>query len=41
MKYAEMGSGSMTYTPSFIEIGTGIQKLIGAIHRHKDTQTAR
>jgi hypothetical protein len=24
-----MGSGAMTYIPSFIEIGLGIQKLIG------------
>jgi hypothetical protein len=29
MKYAvEMASGGMTYTPSFIEIGSGIQKLL-------------
>jgi hypothetical protein len=28
MKYAvEMGSSSMIYTPSFIKIGSGIQKL--------------
>jgi hypothetical protein len=34
MKYAnEMGSGSMIYIPSFIKIGSGIQKLIGGIHR--------
>jgi hypothetical protein len=34
MKYAiEMGSGAMTYIPSFIKIGSGIQKLIGGIHR--------
>jgi hypothetical protein len=30
----EMGSGAMTYAPSFIKIGSGIQKLIGG-----DTQT--
>jgi hypothetical protein len=37
MKYAvEMGSGAMTYTPSFIKIGSGIQKLIGGY-----TQTHR
>jgi hypothetical protein len=34
MKYAsEMGSGAMIYIPSFMKIGSGIQKLI-------DTQTA-
>jgi hypothetical protein len=30
----EMGSGAMIYTPSFIKIGSGIQKLIEGI----DTQ---
>jgi hypothetical protein len=36
MKYAiEMGSCVMTYIPSFIKIGSGIQKLIGEIHRHR------
>jgi hypothetical protein len=35
MKYAvEMGSGSMIYIPSFIEIGSATQKLIEG-----DTQT--
>jgi hypothetical protein len=35
MRYGvEMGSGAMIYIPSFIKIGSGIQKLIG------DTQTA-
>jgi hypothetical protein len=30
MKYAvEMGSGAMIYIPSFIKIGSAIQKLIG------------
>jgi hypothetical protein len=30
MKYAvEMGSGAMIYIPSFINIDSGIQKLIG------------
>jgi hypothetical protein len=34
MKYAvEMGSGAMIYIPSFIIIGSGIQKLIRGIHR--------
>jgi hypothetical protein len=29
MKYAvEMGSGAMIYTPHFIKIGLGIQKLV-------------
>jgi hypothetical protein len=38
MKYAvEMGSGGMTYIPSFIKIGPGIQKLVAGVHR----QTAR
>jgi hypothetical protein len=35
MKYAvEMGSGAMIYIPSFIKIGSGIQKLIWEIQRH-------
>jgi hypothetical protein len=35
MKYAdEMGSGAVIYVPSFINIGSGIQKLMGGgIHR--------
>jgi hypothetical protein len=38
MKYAvETGSDAMIYIPSFIKIGSGIQKLIRGIHR----QTAR
>jgi hypothetical protein len=42
MKYAvEMGSGLMIYIPSFIEICSGIQKLIGGIHSHRDLQTGR
>jgi hypothetical protein len=41
MKYAvEMGSGGMMYVPSFIKIGSGTQKIIGGIHRYRDTQTA-
>jgi hypothetical protein len=41
MKYAvEMGLGAMTYIPSFMKIGSTIQKLIGGIHRHTDTQAA-
>jgi hypothetical protein len=36
MKYAiELGSGAMIYIPSFIQIGSGIQKLMGAIQRHR------
>jgi hypothetical protein len=35
MKYAaEMDSGAMIYIASFIKTGSGIQKLIGRIHRH-------
>jgi hypothetical protein len=35
MKYAvEIGSGGMTYIPSFINTGSGIQKLIVGIHTH-------
>jgi hypothetical protein len=41
MKYAvQMGSGAIMYIPSFIMIGSSIQKLIKGIHRHterKDT----
>jgi hypothetical protein len=29
-----MGSGAVIYVPSFIKIGSGVQKLTGAIHRH-------
>jgi hypothetical protein len=32
----EMGSGAMTYIPSFTKIGSAIQKLIGGTHRHTD-----
>jgi hypothetical protein len=38
MKYVvEVGSGGMIYTPSFIKIGSAIQKFIG---EYTDTQTA-
>jgi hypothetical protein len=38
MKYAvEVGSSAMKYIPSFIKIGSGIQKLIEGIHRHTDS----
>jgi hypothetical protein len=45
MNYAvEIGSSATTYIPSFINIGSGIQKLIG-VNTHTDTyintQTAR
>jgi hypothetical protein len=38
MKYAvEMGSGAKIYIPSFIKIGSGIQKLIRVTHgQHGD-----
>jgi hypothetical protein len=36
MKYAvEVGSVGMMYIPSFIKIGSGIQKLIGESDRHR------
>jgi hypothetical protein len=34
-----MGSGAMIYVPSFIKIGSGVQKLIGGIHRHTQRNT--
>jgi hypothetical protein len=37
MNYAiEMGLGVMIYIPSFIKIGSGIQKLIGDTCMHTD-----
>jgi hypothetical protein len=30
----EIGSDAIIYIPSFINIGSGIQNLIGRIHRH-------
>jgi hypothetical protein len=33
-----MGSGAVIYVPSFINIGSGVQKLIGGIHRHTHGQ---
>jgi hypothetical protein len=36
MRHAvEMGSGAMVYIPSIIKIGSGIQKLIRGIQRHR------
>jgi hypothetical protein len=32
----EMGSSGTIYVPSFIRTGSGIQKLIAGIHRHRD-----
>jgi hypothetical protein len=38
MKYAvEMGSEAIIYVPSFLKIGSGIQKLIGGMHRDTDS----
>jgi hypothetical protein len=37
MKYAvEIGSGGMTYIPSFINMESGIQMLNWGIHAHTD-----
>jgi hypothetical protein len=33
----EMGLGAMICIPSFIKIGSVIQKLKGGIHRHRDS----
>jgi hypothetical protein len=34
MKYTvEMGSVAMIYIPNFIKIGSGVQKIMGEIHR--------
>jgi hypothetical protein len=30
-----MGSGAVIYVPSFIKIGSGVQKLIGGKHRQQ------
>jgi hypothetical protein len=32
-----MGSGAVIYVPSFIETGSGVQKLIGGRGRYTDT----
>jgi hypothetical protein len=38
MKYAvEMGSGAMTYIPSFLKTGSAIEKLIGVRYRHTES----
>jgi hypothetical protein len=33
----EIDSWAMIYLPSFIKIGSAIQKLIGRIHRHTES----
>jgi hypothetical protein len=33
-----MGSGAMIYIPNVMKIGSGIQKIIGGIHRHTDSK---
>jgi hypothetical protein len=39
MKYSiEMSSGAMMYIPSFIKIGSDIQRLIRGIYRHTDSK---
>jgi hypothetical protein len=38
MKYAvEMDLGTLIYIPSFIKLGSAIQKLVGGITRHTDS----
>jgi hypothetical protein len=36
MHAIEMSSGAMIYTPSFINMFSGIEKLMGGIQRHTD-----
>jgi hypothetical protein len=39
MKYSiEIGSGAIISIPSFIKIGSAIQKLMGVIHKHADSK---
>jgi hypothetical protein len=33
----DIASGAMMYIPSFIKIGSSVQKLIWEIHRHMDS----
>jgi hypothetical protein len=35
----EMGSGAVIYVPSFIKIGSGLQKITGRLHRQTRTHT--
>jgi hypothetical protein len=38
VKYTiELGPCSMIYIPSFIKIGSGVQKLIRGLHRYTDS----
>jgi hypothetical protein len=40
MKYTiYMGSGAMMYIPSFMKIGSGIQKLIRGREIHRETDS--
>jgi hypothetical protein len=34
-----MGSGAVIYVPSFINIGSDVQKLLGGIRRYTHTHT--
>jgi hypothetical protein len=38
---AEMGSGVMIHIPSFIKIDSGVQKLLGGVHRHRQLGDVR
>jgi hypothetical protein len=41
MKYAvEMGLFAVIYMPSFIKIGSGIQKLMREIQKHADSMVS-
>jgi hypothetical protein len=35
IRAVEMGSGAVVHVPSVIKIGSGVQKLIGGIHRQQ------
>jgi hypothetical protein len=35
-----MDSGSVIHVPNVMKIGSGVQRLIGGIHRHTHTRTA-
>jgi hypothetical protein len=37
----EMSSGAMIYVPSFIKIGSGIEKLIGETHRQQGDRVSQ
>jgi hypothetical protein len=39
LKAVEMGPGAVICVTSFIKIGSGVQKLIGGIHRQTDRHT--